>query len=233
MADGNGHRFRAPRLLSSVIAVAMLLAAAAAVADDWRYVGERNGVRVFTRHAPDSPLKAFRGVTVLEVGDWHALAAVANDYANVPRWLHFVSAVQEFHRRSAVDRDLLFQTDMPWPVADRDAAVRATVVNPPGTYDTTIRFENQPGALPPNEGYIRFPAIEARFDFHWLGERRVEVAYEVSADPGGWVPAWAVNLVLEDAPRVTLVQFAKFVQRPEYQGKHFDYVVTPPPWRAK
>jgi hypothetical protein len=199
----------------------------------WQLVSEKEGIKVYMRHGEGSRLKTFRGVTTLSVDDWHALAGVINDYANAPRWLHFVSAVQELGRRGPLDRDVIFQTDLPWPVNDREAVVRAHGWNPPGTYDTVIRFENAPTLLPPNGDFVRFPEFNARFDFHWAGGNRMEVTYELVADPGGYIPDWIANIVLKDAPYFTLKRLAKTIQRPEYQGKHYDYIVTPPGYGAR
>lgn len=218
-----------------VLLLAGLLCWPALVSADtaWRLLSDRDGIKVYTRQAEDSRLKTFRGVTVLTVRDWQALVAVVNDYANVPRWLHFVSSVQEIGRRGPLDRDLIFQIDLPWPVSNREAVVTAKGWNPSGTYDTVIRFANAPELLPANGDFLRIPEMNARLDFHWLGGNRVEVTYELVADPGGYIPEWIVNLVLRDAPRVTLERFAQAVERPEYQGRYFDYVVLPPAWSRR
>lgn len=213
-------------LLASMASPSFALAAAAATADAWHLVTERDGIRVYVQQRDG--LKAFRGIADYEVRDWYAIGAAVNDFGNVPRWLYFVSAVQEIGRRNDTDRDLLIQTDLPWPVADREAIVRARAWNVPGTWDTVVRFENAPSLLPPNEDYIRFPQLTARFDFHWLGGRRMQVTYEVVADPGGWIPVWLADIVLRDAPYYTLKRFAKVLERPDYQGRRYDYIVTPP-----
>lgn len=216
------------RVCRLAILSGLLLPAFALAADPWRLVSDHDGVRVYMQQVEGSRLKTFRGVTEIEIKDWQSIGAVINDYANAPRWLHYVSAVQEIGRRSPLDRDLIFQTDMPWPVADREAVVRGRSWNPPGTSDTVIRFENAPTLLPPNEDYVRFPAFNARFDFHWLGGHRVQVTYELVADPGGYIPDWIANIVLKDAPYLTLKRFAKVIDLPGYQGRYFDYIVTPP-----
>lgn len=219
---------RAMLLLAGLCLWVPAIAAEPASADGWRLVSDEDGIRVYRKDTPGSRLKTFRGITEMVVPDYYAIGAVINDYPNIPRWLHFVSAAQEFNRRGPLDRDLLFQTDMPWPVADREAVVRAVGYTPPGTYDTELRFENQPRALPANPDYVRFPQFHARFSFHWLGNRRVQVTYEVVADPGGYIPDFLANRVLRDAPYETLRRFAAVVKRPEYQGHYYDYLVLPP-----
>ncbi len=194
----------------------------------WRLVSNKQGIKVYMQHREGSRLKTFRGVTVMQVNDWQAIGAVINDYANAPRWLQYVSSVQEFGRHSPLDRDMIFQTELPWPVADREAVVRAHGWTPPGTHDLAIRFENAPGLLPPNEDYVRCPAFNARFDFHWLGGNRVQVVYEMVLDPGGYIPEWITNILLQDAPFLTLKRLAKVINHPEYQGQHLDYIIAPP-----
>lgn len=219
---------RSPLLSRLLLLLSLATAGAAQAADDWQLIDEQDGIRVYRLLDEALDRRSFRGVTVMPVTDFPSIVAVINDYPNLPRWLYFVSAAQEFGRRGPLDRDVLVQTDLPWPLTDREAVLRALGTQPPDGYDIDIRLINQPALLPPNEDYIRFPELDARLLFRWLGEGRLEVTYQIVADPGGWVPDWLAARVLRDAPYYTLRDLRRTLNRPEYQGHSYDYLRVPP-----
>lgn len=204
-------------------------APASAAVNDWRLVKDKNGIKVYMRHTDDSPIKTFRGVMAFDVENPSSLIALFNDYDAMPRWAHFISAADGISMKSPLDRNLRFLTALPWPLSDREALVHATVKQDPRTYDVYITLENAPDLLPPNPRFVRFPWFRGRFDFKVLTAGRVEATYEVEIDPGGYIPAWMANILAQDAPYFTLDKLRRIHQRPEYQGKTFDYLDFPKP----
>lgn len=208
--------------------LALFLSFSAAAAEGgWRLVKDKNGIQVYMRHTDESKIKTFRGVTQFDVQAASSLIALFNDYAAMPRWAHFISSAQEINRKSPLERNLRFTTSLPWPLSDREALVHATVIQDPATYDVHIALENAPNLLPPNPGMVRFPWFRGRFDVNVITATRVEAIYEIELDPGGYIPAWMANILAQDAPYFTLDKLRRIHQRPEYQGKSFDYLKYP------
>lgn len=201
----------------------------AAAGGGWRLVKDKGGIQVYMRHTDDSKIKTFRGVTQFDVKNASSLVALFNDYPAMPRWAHFISSAQEINRKSPLERNLRFTTSLPWPLSDREALVHATVTQDPATYDVHIALENAPSLLPPDPDFVRFPWFRGRFDVNVITATRVEAIYEVEIDPGGYIPAWMANILAQDAPYFTLDKLRRIHQRPEYQGKSFDYLRYPAP----
>lgn len=201
--------------------------------DGWKLVSDRNDIQVYMKHRDDSRLKTFRGVTRFTLKDEYALAAVLNDYPSYPNWLHFVDGAEEFHRQSPMDRWLRFTTQLPWPLADREAILEASVrVHDEGTdhQQVMIDLANQPDRLPPNNNYIRFPEMHGKLGFQRINqaekEDQVEVVYELILDPGGFIPAWLANILLRDAPYFTLERLRRIIHKSQYQNHYYDYLPT-------
>ena len=129
--------------------------------NDWKLVSERNGIQVYMKHRDESRLKTFRGTTRFTLKDEYALVALMNDYASYPKWLHFIDSAEEFDRQGPLDRSLRFTTQLPWPLADREAVLRAKVHQTLNDEEESVMIEliNRPDALPPNNDYIRFPEM--------------------------------------------------------------------------
>jgi hypothetical protein len=194
---------------------------------EWKLVSDRNGVQVFVRHTVNSRLKTFRGVTRFTLPDEYALAAVLNDYPNHSKWLYMIDSSTELRRDSPLRRYLHVTTDLPWPLDDRDTALEVNVRQrlTPQEEAIIITMENRPGLMPVHEDYVRIPELKGLFKFRRLNNSGLtEATYEVVLDPGGYVPGWAVNILARDIPYFTLDRLRRFVLRPEYQGRFYDYL---------
>lgn len=194
--------------------------------DTWRLVSDRNDIQVYMRHRDDSRLKTFRGVTRMTLRDQYALAAVLEDYASYPRWLHFVDGAEEFDRDSPLRRYLRFTTHLPWPLANREAVLQADVVQAPGGPEggVAIHLSNRPELLPPTDRYVRFPEMQGLISVEFLDGDEVELTYQLILDAGGYIPTWLSNILLRDAPYFTLDRLRRIVLRSEYQGQYYPYL---------
>lgn len=222
-------------LLLSVLAVAGEEPLETGLDPDWHLISDRNDIQVYMRHRDDSRLKTFRGVTRITLADENALAAVLNDYASYPRWLHFVDSASEFDRQGPLLRYLRFTTQLPWPLADREAVLQADVQQTLTKREEsiTIALNNKAGLLPPNPDYIRFPELQGIFKLRRIPdqENQVEITYQLVLDPGGYIPIWLVNILLRDAPYFTLERLRRIIVSPEYQGHFYDYLEVRGPGR--
>lgn len=196
--------------------------------NDWKLVSDRDGIQVYMRPSNDnSRLKTFRGVTVVETADQYTVAAILNDYANYPKWLHFVDSATEISRKSEVLRYLRFTTLLPWPLSDRDAVLEARVVqtHPAPLSEVDIYLDGRPTLIPPQSGYVRFPEMRGIFRVRTLNQPDMqEITYQLTLDPGGHIPIWLANILLRDAPYFTLLRLRQMMKDPKYHDKYYDYL---------
>lgn len=194
----------------------------------WKLVSDRDGIQVYMRRSNDgSRLKTFRGVTVVKLADQYTMAAILNDYASYPKWLHFVDSATELSRKSPVLRYLRFTTLLPWPLNDRDAVVEARVVQThlPPLSDVSIYLDGRPDLIPKAKGYVRFPEMRGVFRIRTLAQPdRQEITYQLTLDPGGYIPIWLTNILLRDAPYFTLLRLRQIMKDPKYHDKYYDYL---------
>lgn len=233
MPTSASNRFL-PAILAPFVLLCALATGAALAAPldtrldpEWKLVSDRNGVQVFVRHTDTSRLKTFRGVTRFVLPDEYALAAVLNDYPNHPKWLYMIDSSTELKRDGPLRRYLHVTTDLPWPLDDRDTAIEVNVQQrlTPQEEGIIITMENRPGLMPVHEDYVRIPELKGMFKFRRLNSAGLtEATYEVVLDPGGYVPGWAVNILARDIPYFTLDRLRRFVLRPEYQDRFYDYL---------
>lgn len=192
----------------------------------WKLVSEKNGIVVYRQDDADARIKTFRGVTRFPIENPASIEALLNDYPAIPRWMHFISSGVETSRRSYLDRTLRFTTELPWPISDRDVVARLTVVQEGNNVRIAAIGDK---SAPHLDGYVRIPELIGRLDFRFFpATKETEVTYEIVLDPGGYIPAWAANIVFKDTPYFTLLKLRRIIQEPKYQqfqGTTFEY-----PW---
>jgi hypothetical protein len=156
-----------------------LLLPASAFGADWELRAEEDGIRVYTRPVPGSPVAAMRAeITILAPVD--ALLGV------------LMSQQADVQLRYVV-------TAAPWPVDSRDAIYRYRVSRDANAGSATIRVDVAPDAHPRQEGYVRVLEAEGRWRLV-PAEDATKVTWEMHLDPGGSLPAWLVNRRLVETP---------------------------------
>jgi hypothetical protein len=190
---------------------------------EWRKVRDLNGIQVFMKHRDNSKIKSFLATTIMDVPDPYSIAAVIEDFDAAPEWMHMISEVTELERISDNKRDVRFETRLPWPVSDRDAAVHATVTQNPENYDIEILMLQDYDLLPEMPGYVRMPEIRGVIRTKMLSGQRMGFEMEFLLDPGGYIPPWMSNVILKDISYHTLKKLRKILLKEKYQNQRSVY----------
>lgn len=191
---------RARRALFSAL---LVLSPLWAQAEEWRDVVDDDGIVVSTLERPDSELPLLRGVTTIAAGPV-AIADVIRDVPRQSEWMHQVSEARVVEETD----EAVFvytRTDMPWPVADRDAILRTElIVVEPDVEVRAVARSTDAHSVPELNGVVRMPRVVGEFHLRIAGEGRTRVEYRLDVDPGGRVPKWLVKRVSRDNPFYTL-----------------------------
>lgn len=165
---------------------------------DWELKKHKNGIRVYTKHLENSPIKSFKGVTVLNVS-LNSLVSTIKDLPNYPAWLDHCESGEVLKIINEDDYYIHTKMDMPFPVADRDIVQHVKIQwdHQDGTY---IELLSEPNFIPEVEGYQRVPFSAG----YWLlspeneNSTRAEIVSE--SDPGGSLPSWVINMMIVSTP---------------------------------
>jgi hypothetical protein len=174
-----------------------LLLPASAFGADWELRAEEDGIRVYTRPVPGSPVAAMRAeITILAPVD--ALLGVLMDAGKLPEWFPNCPTARVLSQQADVQLRYVV-TAAPWPVDSRDAIYRYRVSRDANAGSATIRVDVAPDAHPRQEGYVRVLEAEGRWRLV-PAEDATKVTWEMHLDPGGSLPAWLVNRRLVETP---------------------------------
>jgi len=181
--------------------VTVLLASAAAQAEDWQVVKEQDGIKVSLSEVAGSKYKAYQGVTVMKT-TMPKLRALQEDVSGACAWIHECKS-QKLLKHEGDKSWTYTQFNTPWPVKSRDSVLEVTTVEG-ADGSLTRNLKGVPKYLPEEQDYVRVTQVEGFWKFVPKGAGQVEVTYQVHTDPGGSVPSWLANKFVVDAPFNTL-----------------------------
>lgn len=205
-------------LRTTLLALVLLLPTIPAGAgESWEHVSREDGVEVYRKEAANSPLVAFRGVTVMEAPLERILWVLA-DNEHRTEWIDLCAESRVLEQVSPYESVIYQRYALPWYLTDRDYVYRAKAVrDADGTVRLSLASCEHPGA--PETVGIRAQLIESSYVLTPLGAQRTRVSVEIHTDPKGLVPDWLVNVVQKSWPLKTLQGIRGQLRRP-YVGTY-------------
>lgn len=134
------------------------------------------------------------------------------------RFQHFMPYVREAKEVSREDDGTVYTyTDLALPViSDRDYVVHVWLdesVKADGSGSYRSHWEAAPDKLAEKSGRVRMKVNEGSWEVTAKEDGKSHVVYKFAADPGGMLPAWAVNIGNRRAVSGTLAAIEKEAQR--------------------
>ena len=205
--------------MRTALATLTLLLALTARADEpaWEVV-LKGPVTIKNRAIPGTPLKEIEAE-----GDIGApLEDVQDALLNTSRlasFMPYMKASRELTERDAENSKYLYTLiDLP-VVGQRDYVVRVWVLEARanGTGEFRQKWEAVPSYLPERESIRRIKVNNGSWHITAINENSCHAVYRFSVDPGGWVPAFAINLANQQgvAPTFTTLQKEGLKRRAE------------------
>jgi hypothetical protein len=195
----------------SISALLLVLAVVAPVAADdlvavpepaWESVDEADGIAVFRRDVPGSPLVAFKGVTTIEASIDKVLWVLV-DNEHKTEWVDMCTESRVLERISDHEVVIYQRFSLPWYLSDRDYVYRARAVPEEHGAIRLVMSSCEHAAAPATVG-VRGRLVESCYLLTPLGDNRTRVSVEIQTDPCGMVPDTLVNLVQREWPLKTL-----------------------------
>ena len=183
----------------------------------WELKKEKNDVKVYVRESADSPIKELRMVFEVEAS-MDAIVALLQDVEAIPDWVYKCPESYLIKKVSAEEEYYYNRIDFPWPMNDRDFVLRSVLTK--DTAKGTMRSESwiAPDVIPEKEGIVRIKDLHLWWDFTPKPNGIVHIDYGLQSDPGGYIPAWMINMAIDQGPLQTIKQFKKALKNPKYKN---------------
>ncbi len=189
------------KIESVVILVYMIMAALSMElsAQNWEFIKEKDGIKIYTRKDGSNTLKSFRGIMDVHA-DWGKVTNLIGNVKNVDWWDKNLREIKVMTYEKDKFMQYYLVYDAPWPVTDRDLCVEATVSVDPATGIRTIYAVPLSNVIPENPEYVRIKNYWQKWMIQDMKNGTIHLVLEGHVDPGGSVPDWIYNMVITDTP---------------------------------
>ena len=210
---------KAPLLATCVF---FLVFGGPAAGQTWKKVFEDDGILVESSLASGKTLPTFRATGILQ-HNLYELLAVLDDVPRHLEWMVRMSTSETIEKLSDFDRVIYNRFDVPWPASDRDSVMQVLAELDRSNHYVKLRFLRLKHPLRPEvEGVIRIPDLRSEAVLKAVGPNQTEVSYLLDIDPGGSLPGWLVEWVVEKIPYMVLKKLQKQIVKT--QGSYGDFI---------
>ncbi len=205
--------------LNTFIAVALCFSFSllAAQPGQWKLKKEADGLKVYLRDAENSNIKEVRIETTFDAS-LSSIIAVLKDVPAYPAWIYKCSSAERLEPGSNTSSLYYCTVDFPWPLSDRDFIAKSKLRQDPGDKRVYIDVKSAPAHLPEKDGMVRIETLNIYYEFIPLSDNKVQMNYRLHSDPGGALPAWLVNMAVDNGPVNTIKGMREMLKKEEYRN---------------
>lgn len=189
--------------------------------NQWRLVGERNGVKVYALKAPGDTLEQVRGVTHFRT-TLAGMTLLGQDPHTCDRFGCTDSKIL-----GQDNEQLLYSTfrfPSPFPFKPREFVIAGNFFQNSKTKELVIEYNARPELLPPNDCCVRVTRMNNTFFVKPLGNGWVEMDYRQNMDLGGFLPGFLFNELRKEMMFTSVPYMQKVLKKPYYQQAKYNFI---------
>ncbi len=168
-----------------------------AAQDGWELKKDRDDIVIYTRESDENPLKEYKATVILN-SPLSEVYSFLTDLEYRPAWVIRCKGLQIIDTLDG--GSIRYQTsyDIPWPLADRDLLVRADLSYDKVNRRAELNTRHTDLEYPLESGMVRMPLYKEHVFLEEIDSHHTKFRAEGFANPGGYVPAWLVNMFMVD-----------------------------------
>ncbi|MET0594805.1 MAG: START domain-containing protein [Polyangiaceae bacterium] len=172
----------------------------------WERIGDSDGIGVYRREVPGSPLIAFKGEGYIDASIVR-VASVLVDSNRATEWIDSLTESKIIRQISETETVHYDHIGTPFVLKDRDFVSNCKLEFDPAKKNITLKIHAVSDPLAPPTSYVRGELIHSSFALTSTDHgKRTFVVAEIHADPKGSVAHWIVNLFQKKWPHNTITR---------------------------
>jgi len=210
----------------------LILQVNSVLAQPWQLQKDEQGILIYLRDLPDSPIKEFKGEIRIKAG-LGSLLAVMDDTAACPDWIYNCAEPILLQKISFNERYNFQISKMPLFITNRGLIFHTLLSQDADTRVITMTMSASPDYCNNKQTdscqYIRntkmVPISRSNGNYKFIPEPDgwTRVIWQQHIEPGGNLPGWLVNSLLLDMPYNTLKNLREIVRNHKYKGMRLIY----------
>ena len=206
-----------PRNCFIILPALVLISCISMAQGGWAMKLNKEGIKVYTKDAAGSPIKAIKTECDLET-TIDVLISVLLDVNDSKEWIYATKKATLLQQLSPTQVIYYSEIALPWPINNRDFIVQLSITQDSVSKTVKAVSINKPGWLPRFKDIVRVEQAYAQWLITPMANGRLHVEYELQVDPGGCIPAWLVNMFATTGPFYTFQKLREQVKKPEYNN---------------
>ncbi len=197
--------------------------------EKWHLAYETDGIDVYKRITGSSKFLEFKAVGDLQ-GTMSEYVSVIFDTDEHPDWAPRCLEARSVEKINDQEYIIYAVYAGVWPTADRDYSARMSIATEPGMPAVRVDIERvEPlNTLPVTTDRVHIPYMKSCWIFEQINQDFTRVELRAHVDPGGWIPAWLVNLGYSKVPYQFLQNLESQVAKRSNHTPHLSNVLTIP-----
>src|SRR5512138_3838530 len=121
---------------------------------DWKFIKEKDGIKVYTCQEKNSPYKSFRGEAVVH-SNIDKVYAIVGNIQSTDQWDPSVKSLRVLSQGKDSSFSYYLVYHVSWPLHDRDLCVEVKVTRNPKTGEVVIDGQSRPELVPECSDLVR------------------------------------------------------------------------------
>lgn len=190
---------------------------------EWKFVTEKEGIRISSRGVADSKIKALRVDCILNAGT-AAIVALLMDIDASVQWVSHTKTCTLVKQISPSELYYYSEVSLPWPLDNRDFVAHIKVTQDPITKVVTVDAPAVKGFVKNRDNLVRITHSTGMWRLTPLGNNSTKVEYTLQVDPGGVIPVWLVNSLSAQGPMESFKGMKTQLLKPKYLSVRLPYI---------
>jgi hypothetical protein len=188
-------------------------------ASEWEEINNEDNILVYRKSQPNSNFYIFKGQGIVNA-PLPRILAIVQETRLMPKWVSScveAKLIEKNYNYATLKKNIddYFQViygraAVPWPFLDRDYVLKGKIAYDPANKGISIRLHNIEHAMQPRRHKVtRMKVLRIEFIMVPLAPGKTKLTFTVALDPGGNIPAWAVNYMSKKEPLKTIQSLRK------------------------
>jgi hypothetical protein len=190
--------------------------------DAWVLTKTKNGIEIFTLKTEASAIKSFKARMIVP-GKVEDFVAVLHDVEAMPDWGYNIKNACLLERSGDTVQIYYAEASMPFPFSNRDGIYLNTFVWNSETKKLRVDIQLLPEYMEAKDKLVR---VKGNGDWHvnTLKDGNLEIIFRMQVDPGGEIPAWLVNMFINETPFDTMTNIREMMKKAKYRHRDFEFI---------
>lgn len=189
---------------------------------DWILKEKKEGISIYFRSVPNSDLKELKMSSTAKT----TFSTFINVIENKADWMGGNFKVIPLSIKNGNANYNRTTIDFPFPLSDRDLISFAVIKQDPETKEVSIISKGDPKIYPEQKGYVRMPNFTAKWILKPLNNGELKLDYYLRSNPGGSIPTWVTNMLLDYGPFRTFQTVKEQLTKDKYKNRPYPGIIN-------